>query len=110
MDSRMRATTAKAFRTLILVMVVSAGVGLYTVSLAEELTDDRASRSASSVSVKAPTNSSASATADQAKLQRKLDEILTTQQEILKKLDEQHAAVMEELRIVKVRATIRSGS
>ena len=38
---------------------------------------------------------------DSRALEKKLDEVLATQQTILKKLDE----VMEELRIVKVRAT-----
>ena len=51
-------------------------------------------------------------TADEAKLERKLDNILANQQQvlanqqtILQKLD----AMMEELRVIKVRATLRSG-
>lgn len=41
--------------------------------------------------------------ASEAAIQKKLDEILANQDAILKRLDE----VMEELRIVKIRATLR---
>lgn len=44
-----------------------------------------------------------SATADRKLLEGKLDEILDHQQQILKRLDQ----VMEELRVVKIRATMR---
>ena len=43
---------------------------------------------------------------DLSDIEEKLDEILSGQQAILKKFD----AVMEELRIIKVRATLRGGS
>ena len=106
MDKRIRLVVS-ALRVPAALVIVSAAFGMYVASRAEEALGDRASRS----DVTKPAAGKSTSTAPEgAQLQRKVDQILTTQQEILRKLDEQHAAVMEELRIVKVRATIRSGS
>ena len=54
-------------------------------------------------SPKTSTSRTQPSTGGDAKLQAKLDKILETQERILKRLDE----VMEELRIVKIRASIK---
>ena len=59
------------------------------------------SRSSRSRTVKPTAASSELSLAD---LQRKLDQVVATQEEILKKLDQ----MMEELKIVKIRATLHT--
>ncbi len=103
-----------AYRTRLLVFGVSLGVLLGLSSqgwLAAEEPADRASRSSRPAAKRGATEGLSS---DEAiKLARKLDElieqqetVLKNQQTILQKFD----AVMEELRIVKVRSLIGTGN
>lgn len=87
---------------------VSVALVCSAIVLAEEATNQTRSTRRTVRRVDAASESSL----DQDKLERKLDKILANQERILnnqaailQKLD----AVMEELRIIKVRATLRSG-
>ena len=90
-------------------LMIAGGVGL---SQAVAADDGEASptqqpavhvtRSNVSSTSSAATSSSSSGGPSHAKLEQKLNEILANQQEILKRFD----AVMEELRVIKVRTTI----
>lgn len=71
----------------------------------------RSTRSVKTAAAKQP--SAAESTSDEARVDRKLKEILANQEKILANQDtilQKFDAIMEELRIIKVRATIRSGS
>ena len=88
----------------VLTVVAAAGVfglGVWSGSAAEESPSKSSRSSRASSATKAQEDGS-----EIAGLEKKLDEILANQQTILSKFD----AIMEELRIIKVRATIRSGS
>ena len=98
-------------RSLVIVLTIGVSVSLWSMaaSSADEASD-RASRSRTRSSV---TSAEQSSQSDQSKekdrdaqIERKLDEILSNQQTILQRFD----AVMEELRIIKIRATLRGGS
>ena len=86
-------------------IVIGAGLflGLWAPwgAAAEEASSKSSRRSRASA-----TKEAGGETSDTAHLEAKLDEILATQQTILSKFD----AIMEELRIIKVRATLRGGS
>ncbi|MBI4597225.1 MAG: hypothetical protein HY737_02345 [Candidatus Omnitrophica bacterium] len=95
-----------------LLVALSVGIGIGWMSrpavwaAEEDATPPVRSSRATTKSAAASTTSSSSGNA---KLEKKLDEILANQQDILKRFD----AVMEELKIIKVRATIaasRGGS
>jgi hypothetical protein len=75
-------------------LAIGAGFGMLA-RAADEEPAGRASRRA------ARTSASSSSSADG--LERKLEEVLAGQQAILKRLDE----IMEELKIVKIRASVR---
>ena len=105
MDSHRRRCPEKW--VLLLVVGASIALGLWSHAAASDVEDSsRSSR---------PPRSSAKATgtkpspddqrAELVRLDEKLDRVLTNQERILKKFDE----VLEELRIVKVRATLRGG-
>ena len=79
-------------------ILVSAGVWLQANTLAEGQT--RSSRRSAAASEGAEETSTQ---AETKKLDAKLDQILQNQEQIFQRLDE----VMEELKIVKVRATLR---
>ncbi len=90
-------------RSLVIVLTIGLSVSLWSIaaSSADE-PSDRASRSRTRSSVASADQSNQSKEKDQnAQIERKLDEILSNQQTILQRFD----AVMEELRIIKVRAT-----
>ncbi|MBI3011836.1 MAG: hypothetical protein HYY58_05055 [Candidatus Omnitrophica bacterium] len=92
-------------RTTILV-----GIGLVIGVLSSRLSmgqDTKAqTRPAETTSTTAGTSTGGGAKDKDAQLMKKLDQILANQQTILQKFDE----VMEELRIIKVRTTIRTSS
>ena len=80
------------------VLAAGAGFGALARAADEEGSADRATRRTSRT-----TTAVTSTASNTDPLERKLDDVLAGQQAILKRLDE----VMEELRIVKIRATIR---
>ena len=89
-----------------LTVVVAAGVFLGLAAWSSGLAAGESSAK-SSRSSRAPSATKAQEDGSEiAGLEKKLDEILANQQTILSKFD----AIMEELRIIKIRATIRSGS
>ena len=87
------------------VLLIGLGIGfgvclsLAVTSMAEETS--RATRS-----VLGGAASGGSSASSNAGLEKKLDQILANQETILQRFDQ----VMEELRIIKVRATLRGGS
>lgn len=83
---------------ILLASIVAAGVALCSLSASHAAEGASKARRASDRVAKEKNRD--------AELEKKLDQILANQALILQKFD----AVMEELRIIKVRATIRSGS
>ena len=95
MTNRMKKPTRRWFVVVLGAMVLSLAVLWHqSLSHGEDGTaqDHRSSTSGSQVK-----------SSDLSRLQSKLDQVLDNQQTILKKFD----AVMDELRIIKVRATIK---
>ena len=92
--------------SLVIVLIIGVSVSLWSMAaFSADEASDRASRSRTRSSV---TSAEQSSQSDQSKekdrdaqIERKLDEILSNQQTILQRFD----AVMEELRIIKVRST-----
>ena len=82
---------------------MAAGVGMLLGAAAGWSANDDTSSNKSSRSSRASTAKEGGGGAN---IEAKLDEILSTQQTILQQFD----AVMEELRIIKVRSTLRGGS
>ena len=89
-------------------IAIIAGIGLAVIgfSLMAMSEEEPATSSRPSARAGAKAAGSSSPSAKDALIERKLDQILAGQQAILQKFD----AIMEELRIIKVRTTIRSGS
>ena len=100
---------APAHRTLALLAAVCLGaawVGTVASRAEEEAIPSRSSRSAQpapSHTIDAGRSTRTSETGATARVEAKLDQILSNQDRILARLDE----VMEELKIVKIRATVR---
>ena len=87
------------------VLLIGLGVGLgICLSLAVTSMAEETSRATRSVLGGAA--SGGSSASSNAGLEKKLDQILANQETILQRFDQ----VMEELRIIKVRATLRGGS
>ena len=95
-------------RTVGAVVAIAIGAGLFlgVWALWCAAAEEASSRSSRPPSRASATKQAGGETSDTAHLEAKLDEILATQQAILSKFD----AIMEELRIIKVRSTLRSGS
>ena len=91
--------------TWFVAMVVGIGLGVSCWFSALSWAKQTTVKARSSTTSSATKPSTPSQEASDAKLEKKLDEILANQQTILQKFD----AVMEELRIIKVRATLRGG-
>jgi hypothetical protein len=94
MERRRRRVTTTWRLTVAVGLALALGIGAWinTSTLAKEEGTGSSSRS-----------SRASKASDGGKTEEKLNEILENQQKILKRLDE----VMEELKIVKIRASVR---
>lgn len=95
----MNSPAGRRWRRLVpLLLGVGLAIGVassFVLSDQEPVPSSRSSRS-----------SKASSSGSNANIESKLDDILANQQAILQKFD----AIMEELRIIKVRATLRAGS
>ena len=101
-----RAAARRIGGGLLLLAIMGIAVWPATVS-AEDEASDRSTRSSTTTAGPATRSAKPAATASSnnpnAKLEAKLDQILANQEQIFRRFDE----VMEELRIVKVRATLR---
>jgi hypothetical protein len=86
-----------------LMLAVGAGILLGTAAVWSANAEDSSKSSRSS---RAGTSKRGEGDLDASRIESKLDEILSGQEAILNKFD----VVMEELRIIKVRATLRGGS
>ncbi len=106
MNSRTREFRARAVAMVLLVACLAATLGTWvSASDSEDVSrNSRSSRSTTKTSASKP--NPGDERAELVHLDEKLDRILANEEQILKKFDE----IMEELRIIKVRASIRGGT
>ena len=106
MDLRIRESRARAAVMIILTTSLATTLGVWaSASDTEDASrSSRATRSTAKTSASKP--SPGDERAELVHLDEKLDRILANEEQIMKKFDE----MMEELRIIKVRASIRGGS
>ena len=95
-------TTRKRGVWVLLIVGIGLGIGL---SLAVESMAEESARATRSVLGGAASGGSSASSKD-AGVEKKLAQILANQETILQRFDQ----VMEELRIIKVRSTLRGGS